>query len=424
MFIILSFCHYCTKLVVCITGPDGHVVLSCLQTGEPVSLNTSLTRPASTTNNENNRYLKKMNSLFTNPGLQHVVIQIISHLDTRTFLRFREVNKTLLSLIDGELSLWRNAFLKIQPIDLYHISRKDLLCICIQQWKNASKPFMDSLPALQLLVPFMLAVHQKHLSPDFVEKPFGCSDLFDQVCSFGSFNFLELIINHLAVTTNKFLMNERYDLRKLFDPLDNHLAVPRPENRLRNNVFERACNSGRLEAVQLVWKAWREHENARQELKPSILSAWKSPNPQILKFVLHHFQEFDINEIDTNQAGRGRTIIHKVIDEYGGRLQPNVDILLENCQGKGFDWNAQDDDGDTPLIWALKNIKFAKMRKDIDAYHQYVKALKELMRVADSLIDIDLPNRVGDTARKYVTERNTDQEIFKAVKNHIVKMTK
>ena len=395
------------ELIVYITGPDGHAVLSCLQTGEPVSLNTSLTRPASTAKNENNRYLKKMNSLFTNPGLQHVAIQVISHLDTVTFLRFREVNKTLLSLIDGDLSLWRNAFLKIQPIDLYRISRKNFLCICIQQWKNASKPFMDCLPALQLLVPFMITVHQKHLSRDFVEKPFRSWDLFDQVCSFGSLSFLQLIINHLAVTTKQ-----------------SHICFPRPENRLRNNVFERACNSGRLEAVQLVWKAWKEHENARQELKPSILSAWKSPNPEILKFVLDHYQDFDINEIDTNQAGRGRTIIHKMIDEYGGRLQPNVDILLEHCQGKGFDWNAQDDDGDTPLIWALKNIKFAKMRKDIDAYHQYVKALKELLRVADTLIDIDLPNRVGDTAWKYVTERNTDQEIFKAVKNHIVKMTK
>ena len=28
--------------------------------------------------------------------------------------------------------------------------------------------------------------------------------------------------------------------------------------------------------------------------------------------------------------------------------------MLTNCQGKNIDWNAQDDNGDTPLMIALK----------------------------------------------------------------------
>ena len=100
-----------------------------------------------------------MNSLFEIPGLEPIVIQIISYLDVESFLKVREVNKTLLHLIDNELSLWRNALKnQMRPIDMTKIYK----CDCNSWWENASKPFLKSLKALKLLVPFIFELQQRH----------------------------------------------------------------------------------------------------------------------------------------------------------------------------------------------------------------------------------------------------------------------
>ena len=112
-----------------------------------------------------------MNSLFENRGLGPIVIQIISYLDVKSFLKVREVNKTLLYLIDNELSLWRNALKnQMRPIDMTIVTqksgkRKD--CVCIQRWKESAKPFLHSLEALKLLVFFMFEVSQRHFKDNF-----------------------------------------------------------------------------------------------------------------------------------------------------------------------------------------------------------------------------------------------------------------
>ena len=183
-----------------------------------------------------------MNSLFENRGLEPIVIQIISYLDVKSFLKVREVNKTLLFLIDNELSLWRNALKnQMRPIDVTKIAAqthgKKKNCVCIQRWKESAKPFLHSLDALKLLVFFMFEVSQRHFRNNFVcmNVPYQ-SDIhptpFEQACHYASQSLLELIIGHLAQTDDTAI-----------------------EHR---NVFYIACKSGRLEAVQLVWNIWKE----------------------------------------------------------------------------------------------------------------------------------------------------------------------
>ena len=344
-----------------------------------------------------------MNSLFMNPGLEPIAIQIISYLDINSFLKLREVNKTLLSLIDNELSLWRNALKnQMRPIDITKLVTQTppkKKCVCNQLWKKAAKPFVQSLEGLKILV-----------QQRFCQKNYVCmntSSPFEQACYFASPSLLELIINHLAQTDDTTM-----------------------EHR---NVFDIACQSGRLEAVQLVWKIWKEQgidftQKSSEAPKP-IFCAFRSINPLVFQFVLD--QDVDINEKDDfklphhgHYSGNGRSLIHNIVacpTVKSFRPQNNA-ILLSNCQGKNIDWNAQDDNGDTPLIWTLKNISFCKIRNWQSHYCHHVRALKNLLEAADTLIDVHLPNRIGETAWKYVLE--SDREIYLAVKNHMSKMEK
>ena len=186
-----------------------------------------------------------MNSLFENYGLAPIAIQIISYLDVKSFLRVRGVNKTLLILIDNEQSLWRNALKNLlrsgpaaEESEQEKMSGKCFMgcrcnnkCDCMSRWEKAVKPFSKSLDleALKLLVHFIFELNQRHLIKGFYKD--SCIHLncwprspFAQACRFASPALLELIINNLAQTDNKAM-----------------------EHR---NVFEVACNSGRLEAVQ------------------------------------------------------------------------------------------------------------------------------------------------------------------------------
>ena len=358
-----------------------------------------------------------MNSMFENGGLEPIVIQIISYLDVKSFLKVREVNKTLLYLIDNELSLWRNALKnQMRPIDVTKIAAqthgKKKNCVCIQRWKESVKPFLHSLEALKLLAFFMFEVSQRHFKNNFVcmDNPYQ-SDIrptpFEQACHYASPSLLELIIGHLAQTDDTAM-----------------------EHR---NVFYIACQSGRLEAVQLVWKIWKEKgidftQKSSEAPKP-IFCAFRSINPLVFQFVLD--QDVDINEKDDfklphhgHYSGNGRSLIHNIVacpTVKSFRPQNNA-ILLSNCKGKNIDWNAQDDNGDTPLIWTLKNISFCKIRNWQSHYCHHVRALKNLLEAADTLIDVHLPNRIGETAWKYVLE--SDREIYLAVKRHISKMEK
>ena len=144
----------------------------------------------------------------------------------------------------------------------------------------------------------------------------------------------------------------------------------------------------------------------------------------IFKFVLN--QDIDINARDDFNlphhgyyGGSGRSILHKIVDcgSVKGSRPQNVAIFLSNCQGRNINWNAQDDNGDTPVIWILKNISYCKMINKRNRHH--VKALKTFLEAADTLLDFHKPNRVGDTALKYVEE--LDDEIFLAVKKHVIK---
>ena len=91
-------------------------------------------------------------------------------------MNIRKVNKTFISLIDNELFLWRNTLKQMHPIDMTKIlteeNEKDKIkgtlykynCVCIQRWKEVSKPFCKSLPALKLLVPYIFEVYQRHFN--------------------------------------------------------------------------------------------------------------------------------------------------------------------------------------------------------------------------------------------------------------------
>ena len=346
-----------------------------------------------------------MNSLFENPGLEPIVIQIISYLDVESFLKVREVNKTLLHLIDNELSLWRNALKnQMRPIDMTKINK----CDCNSWWENASKPFLKSLKALKLLVPFIFELQQRHSLEGFLKD--SCIHLgyrsrspFDQVCHYASTSLLELIINYLAQTENT-AMEYR-------------------------NVFETACYSGRLEAVQLIWKIWKEQgidfDQKQSKAPKPFFSAFISNNPAIFQFVLD--QGIDINEKDPFPGLQGGTIIHTMVGLACVRkYQENSEILLDNCQGKNIDWNVQDDNGDTPLLFALKKTFNAKMENKMEAYHLYLKALKNLLEVADTPMNLNLPNRNGHTAWQYVIQQDfgdeRDEEVVKAVQKHLNKM--
>ena len=150
-----------------------------------------------------------------------------------------------------------------------------------------------------------------------------------------------------------------------------------------------------------------------------------SNNPAIFQFVLD--QDIDINEKDPFPGLQGGTIIHTLVGlSCVRRYQEISEILLDNCQGKNIDWNVQDDNGDTPLLFALKKTFNAKMENKMEAYHLYLKVFKKLLEVADTPMNLNLPNRNGHTAWQYVIQQDfgdeRDEEVVMAVQKHLNKM--
>ena len=344
-------------------------------------------------------------------------------------MNIRKVNKTFLFLIDNELFLWRNALKQMHPIDMTKIlteeNEKDKIkssfykynCVCIQRWKEVSKPFYKSLPALKLLVPYIFEVHQRHFTKDFVKDPMICRTLlrspWQQACCFASEKLLELIINHLATTDDDTIVLSQYHNKR--------------------NVFLTACTSKRLEAVQLVWKIGKKYGiDFTQKFSPVMLplfAAFGSRNPLIFKFVVEQ-EDIDINVKDHFNCGyyigRGQTIMHQIVrfGNHTGELQHNVEYMFANCQGRNIDWNAQDDNGDTPLMIALKTVRRYKSEESVYGYYlEALEDLKNLLEAAETPFDMHLPNRHGLTAWDYVM-LHKDKEIVDAVKMHIAKMTK
>ena len=347
-------------------------------------------------------------------------------------MNIRKVNKTFLFLIDNELFLWRNALKQMHPIDMTKIlteeNEKDKIkgslykynCVCIQRWKEVSKPFCKSLPALKLLVPYVFEVHQRHFAKDLVKDPWICRTLFrspwQQACCFASEKLLELIINHLATTDDDtIVLSPQFDLKH------------------KRNVFQTACTSKRLEAVQLVWKIGKKYGiDFTQKFSPVMLplfAAFGSRNPLIFKFVLDQ-EDIDINAKDHFNCpnggyykGKGQTIMHKIVSfgNHNGELQHNVEYMFANCQGRNIDWNAQDDNGDTPLMIALKTVRRYKSEESVYGYYlEALEDLKNLLEAAETPFDMQLPNRHGLTAWDYVM-LSKDKEIVDAVKMQIAK---
>ena len=296
-----------------------------------------------------NSLVLTMNSLFENYGLAPIAIQIISYLDVKSFLKVRGVNKTLLILIDNEQSLWRNALknlLRSGPTEeskqekmsggcfSFMGCRCDNKCVCMPRWAKAVKPFSKSLDleALKLLVHFIFELNQRHLIKGFYKG--SCIHLncwsrspFYQACRFASPALLELIINNLAKTDDTTM-----------------------EHR---NVFEVACNSGRLEAVQLTWKIWKEQgivfeQKSSKSPKP-ILCAYLSENPLIFQFVLD--QDIDITDKGIWNGCLTETILHCMVGRANDRRYQEVSaVLLSYCKGKTIDWNVQDEFGYNPVL--------------------------------------------------------------------------
>ena len=344
-------------------------------------------------------------------------------------MNIRKVNKTFLSLIDNELFLWRNALKRMDPIDMTKIlteeNEKDKIQrswykyngVCIQRWKEISKPFCNSLLALKLLVPYIFEVHQRHFTKDFVKDPMICRTLlrspWQQACCFASEKLLELIINHLATTDD-----------------DTITLSPQCDLKHKWNVFDTACISKRLEAVKLVWKIGKKYGiDFTQKFSPVMLplfAAFGSRNPLIFKFVVEQ-EDIDINVKDHficgYYVGRGQTIMHQIVrfGNHTGELQHNVEYMFANCQGRNIDWNAQDDNGDTPLMIALKTVRRYKSEESVYGYHlEALEDLKNLLEAAETPFDMQLPNRHGLTAWDYVM-LSKDKEIVDAVKMHIAK---
>ena len=77
--------------------------------------------------------------------------------------------------------------------------------------------------------------------------------------------------------------------------------------------------------------------------------------------------------------------------------------MLANCQGKNIDWNAQDDNGDTPLMIALKTaIRYMSEESVFGYYLEALEDLKNFLEAAETPFDMHLPNRHGLTAWDYV----------------------
>ena len=167
-------------------------------------------------------------------------------------------------------------------------------------------------------------------------------------------------------------------------------------------------------------------------MKP-IFCAWRSLNPSIFKYVLDQEDDININEKchwvcpwGGAYKGQGRTLLHRTFEfrHHNGVQQHNIDVMLANCHGKKIDWNAQDDDGNTALILALKCTKESMLWQNGIHYEYYLKKLKTLLDIAETLLDVHLPNNDGETAWDYIMTEDTDNDIVEAVKDHIAKMAK
>ena len=75
---------------------------------------------------------------------------------------------------------------------------------------------------------------------------------------------------------------------------------------------------------------------------------------------------------------------------HSGVRDRNIEVFLANCHGKKIDWNAQDNNGDTALHIALKCAKDFKSRNNGIHYDYYVKHLKTLLDIAETLLDVHL----------------------------------
>ena len=100
--------------------------------------------------------------------------------------------------------------------------------------------------------------------------------------------------------------------------------------------------------------------------------------------------------------------------------------MLANCKGKNIDWNAQDDNGDTPLMIALKTAIRYKSEENVYGWLLFGSSWRsqELLEAAETPFDMHLPNRHGLTAWDYVKLKDIDKEIVDAVKSQIAKMAK
>ena len=100
------------------------------------------------------------------------------------------------------------------------------------------------------------------------------------------------------------------------------------------------------------------------------------------------------------------------------RYQEVSAVLLNYCKGKTIDWNVQDEFGYNPVLLALKWTFRAKWQKDMEQYHLYLRALKNILEITNTPLNWD-----GYTALQIVNQHDLgyehDEEVDKVVQNHL-----
>ena len=102
------------------------------------------------------------------------------------------------------------------------------------------------------------------------------------------------------------------------------------------------------------------------------------------------------------------------------RYQEVSAVLLNYCKGKTIDWNVQDENGDTPVLFALKSTFGAKCQKDMGKYHLYLRALKNILEIANTPMNLDGYTALQIEYQHYLGYER-DEEVDKLVQNHLDK---